>query len=122
MGKHHVSTCRPSLDIEAVATGEVWLGSAALERGLVDALGTSDDEIQARVAEGFTAIELAPATPKKQGLAKLFEGFQGSGADMVETASARVSSVVASVWRRGIYGLSNAKPEVRVEDTRFRDS
>ena len=34
---------RPELDIEAVATGEYWYGSKALELGLVDELGSSDD-------------------------------------------------------------------------------
>jgi serine protease SohB len=34
---------RPQLDIEQVATGEHWYGSQALEKGLVDAVGTSDE-------------------------------------------------------------------------------
>ena len=41
--KQVVTTHRPSLDIEAVATGEHWYGSRALELKLVDALETSDD-------------------------------------------------------------------------------
>lgn len=34
---------RPGLDLDRVATGEHWLGRRALELGLVDELGTSDD-------------------------------------------------------------------------------
>jgi serine protease SohB len=34
---------RPDLDLERLATGEHWLGRRALELGLVDELGTSDD-------------------------------------------------------------------------------
>jgi serine protease SohB len=34
---------RPELDIESVATGEYWYGTRALELGLVDELGSSDD-------------------------------------------------------------------------------
>lgn len=34
---------RPALDVERVATGEHWYGSRAVELGLVDELGTSDD-------------------------------------------------------------------------------
>jgi serine protease SohB len=34
---------RPALDMERVATGEYWYGSRALELGLVDEIGTSDD-------------------------------------------------------------------------------
>ena len=45
--KQHVKTQRPGLDIEAVSTGEYWLGSRALELGLVDALQTSDDYLMA---------------------------------------------------------------------------
>ncbi len=41
--KDAVTRFRPELDIEAVATGEHWYGSRALELGLIDELGTSDD-------------------------------------------------------------------------------
>jgi serine protease SohB len=34
---------RPGLDLERVATGEHWYGTRALELGLVDEIGTSDD-------------------------------------------------------------------------------
>jgi len=40
--KHYVAERRPELDVEKVATGEIWYGSEALEAGLVDAVGTSD--------------------------------------------------------------------------------
>ncbi len=44
--KQVVTTHRPALDIEAVATGEHWYGSRALELNLVDAVETSDDYLQ----------------------------------------------------------------------------
>ena len=40
--KSHIRGARPSLDVDKVATGETWLGTRALELGLVDALQTSD--------------------------------------------------------------------------------
>lgn len=49
--KQFVSSYRPQLDIDAVATGEVWLGLAALDKGLVDELGTSDEYLSARAVE-----------------------------------------------------------------------
>ena len=49
--KRHVAERRPSLDIEAVATGETWYGREALERGLVDALGTSEAYLVERMKE-----------------------------------------------------------------------
>jgi serine protease SohB len=45
---------RPSLDMERVATGEYWYGTRALELGLVDEIGTSDDWL-ARLVEGADA-------------------------------------------------------------------
>jgi len=38
---------RPTLDLDKVSTGEHWYGSTALELGLVDGLGTSDDCLMA---------------------------------------------------------------------------
>ena len=38
-----VAEQRPSLDIERVSTGEHWYGTHALELGLIDEIGTSDD-------------------------------------------------------------------------------
>jgi serine protease SohB len=40
--KAAVSTYRPDLDLEKVATGEHWYGTRALELGLADELRTSD--------------------------------------------------------------------------------
>ncbi|MGQ4879796.1 protease SohB [Billgrantia sp. LNSP4103-1] len=49
--KRHVAERRPHLDIEAVATGEVWYGHDALPRGLIDALGTSEAYLVSRMQE-----------------------------------------------------------------------
>lgn len=46
--KTFVADNRPALDVESVATGEVWYGSRALERGLVDEIQTSDDFLMSR--------------------------------------------------------------------------
>lgn len=43
---------RARLDMEKVATGEAWLGSRALELGLVDELATSDDIIRGACRRG----------------------------------------------------------------------
>ncbi|WP_355660059.1 protease SohB [Halomonas salifodinae] len=40
--KGFVAERRPALDIEAVATGEIWYGRDALKQGLIDELGTSE--------------------------------------------------------------------------------
>lgn len=41
--KAFVARQRPSLDVEKVATGEIWYGSDAVDVGLVDEIQTSDD-------------------------------------------------------------------------------
>ena len=41
--KEFVGEHRPSLDIESIATGEVWYGRRALDKGLIDGISTSDD-------------------------------------------------------------------------------
>jgi serine protease SohB len=46
--KNFVKSQRPMLDIDSVATGEHWLGSRALELGLVDELKTSDDYLMSQ--------------------------------------------------------------------------
>ncbi|HTO17747.1 MAG TPA: protease SohB [Pseudomonas sp.] len=49
--KNFVSRYRPQLDIDQVATGEVWLGQAALGRQLIDELRTSDEYLSERARE-----------------------------------------------------------------------
>ncbi|TXR40485.1 protease SohB [Ectopseudomonas mendocina] len=49
--KGFVARYRPQLDIDAIATGEVWLGMAAQERLLVDELKTSDQYLAERAVE-----------------------------------------------------------------------
>lgn len=41
--KGYVKEHRPELDIESVATGEIWSGQAARERHLIDEISTSDE-------------------------------------------------------------------------------
>lgn len=49
--KDYVSSRRPDLDIAAVATGETWYGSQAVEKGLIDAVQTSEAFIQEQLKE-----------------------------------------------------------------------
>ncbi len=49
--KDFVTRYRPQLHIDEVATGEVWLGVAALNRKLVDELRTSDEYLSDRARE-----------------------------------------------------------------------
>ena len=49
--KQFVTQYRPQLDIDAVATGEVWLGTDAQRLALVDTLQTSDEYLSRKAAE-----------------------------------------------------------------------
>lgn len=50
--RQFVQDRRPRLDVDTVATGETWLGSRALELGLVDQIATSDEIIRAACRRG----------------------------------------------------------------------
>lgn len=58
MFKSFVKENRPSLDIDAVATGETWFGEDALERGLCDELRTVDDVLCEFVDEGYNVYSV----------------------------------------------------------------
>ena len=49
--KDFVAQNRPDMDMNVVATGEVWFGKAALEKGLIDVVKTSDDYLFQRHTE-----------------------------------------------------------------------
>ncbi|MEB0204745.1 protease SohB [Pseudomonas sp. CCC3.1] len=85
--KNFVAQYRPQLAIDDVATGEVWLGVAAVEKQLVDELKTSDEYLSER-AKDTHLYHLHYAQRKslqeRVGLA----------------ASVSAEHVVDSVWRR----------------------
>lgn len=59
--KDFVRASRPSVDIEAVATGETWIGPLAKERGLVDELKTSDGLLLEHVRGGRQVLMVSLA-------------------------------------------------------------
>lgn len=88
--QEQVQRFRPQLDMAKVATGEHWLAADALELGLIDEIGTSEEYIQKRldVTEN-SALKLKWQKPKnkKNGLLQLLPFFSrlfGSKADSAE--------------------------------------
>lgn len=73
--KRYLARYRPSLDLERLATGEHWYGEDALERGLIDALGTSDDLILEAIKAGDT-FEIVQPTKKRGLLARVSASVQ----------------------------------------------
>ena len=57
--KEYVVEQRPVVDIEQVATGEIWYGKRALDRQLVDELKTSDEYICDAVNVGCQVYKVA---------------------------------------------------------------
>ncbi|KAB1502109.1 protease SohB [Cronobacter sakazakii] len=86
--KKFVHSMRPSLDIDAVATGEHWYGVQAKEKGLVDEISTSDDLIIARMAER-EVVSLRYMQRKR-----LMDRFTGSAAQSLDRLLLRW-------WQRG---------------------
>lgn len=93
--KKYVAARRPQLDIEAVATGEIWYGSEAVGKGLADALGTSEAYLLERMKERRVlklSLEARKGLGERVGLA---------GARAVERGVERTLEVLdASRWMR----------------------
>jgi serine protease SohB len=61
--KDYVHQQRPIIDIDAVATGEIWFGTKAKENSLIDELTTSDDYIIG-LASSFDVFEVSFTSKK----------------------------------------------------------
>lgn len=86
--KQFVHQQRPSLDIDSVATGEHWFGSQAKDKGLIDAVGTSDDLLIAEM-ENHEVVGVRYARRKR-----LIDRFTGSAAESADRLLLRW-------WQRG---------------------
>ncbi|MEB6377969.1 protease SohB [Leclercia adecarboxylata] len=76
--KGFVKQMRPTLDIDQVATGEHWYGTQALEKGLVDQVGTSDDLLLS-LMEGRELVGVRYTRRKK-----LMDRFTNSAAESAD--------------------------------------
>jgi ClpP class serine protease len=61
-----VAQNRPQLDIEKVATGETWFGTAALERNLCDEIKTVDDIVTEYIDIGYDVLEIEYQPPVQE--------------------------------------------------------
>lgn len=86
--KQFVHQQRPSLDIDSVATGEHWFGTQAKDKGLIDAIGTSDDLLIAEI-DNHEVIAVRYTRRKR-----LMDRFTGSAAESVDRLLLRW-------WQRG---------------------
>ncbi|AHG18252.1 peptidase [Chania multitudinisentens RB-25] len=86
--KQFVQQQRPSLDIDSVATGEHWFGLQAKDKGLIDAIGTSDDLLIAEL-ENHEVIGVRYTQRKR-----LLDRFTSSATESVDRLLLRW-------WQRG---------------------
>ncbi|MCU6666679.1 MAG: protease SohB [Silvania sp.] len=86
--KGFVKQMRPTLDIDQVATGEHWYGTQALEKGLVDQVGTSDD-LLLELMDGRELVGVRYTRRKK-----LMDRFTNSAAESADRLLLRW-------WQRG---------------------
>lgn len=93
--KDYVAERRPAMDIDKLATGEIWYGSEALSNLLVDSVGTSEAYLVERMVEAQVfAVKLEPqkTMTRKLGLAV------SAG---VESATLKVLGLIdAAGWQR----------------------
>ncbi|TNC82504.1 MAG: protease SohB [Oleiphilus sp.] len=89
--KSYVAERRPAVDIEKVATGDIWFGQRALDVSLVDELCTSDEylmlacqesdvfEVEFKEKQGIAdKLGIAVSQAVEKSVARLLSQFQGS--------------------------------------------
>lgn len=86
--KEFVHRMRPQLDIEQVATGEHWYGQQAVEKGLIDEVGTSDDLLLG-LMDSYELLNVRYLQRKK-----LMDRFTGSAAKSAD-------QLLMRWWQRG---------------------
>ena len=69
--KQHVAKYRKNIDMTTVATGEIWYGQEALEKGLVDELGTSAEFLSNAIENGAHVYKVKWEEKKKGVLQKI---------------------------------------------------
>ena len=96
--KDHVITSRPVVEkyIQQIGTGDVWLGTNALDLALVDGITTSDEYIGQKVADGARVLKMVKWSPKKGFLlgrqADAIAGF--SGGNMLRNLLSQAKSLI----------------------------
>ena len=75
--KNQVANARPIIkhSIDQIATGDVWLGTDALNVGLVDRLVTSDEYIREKMLEGEKVLRLIKFQKARFGFGAPRQGF-----------------------------------------------
>jgi ClpP class serine protease len=117
---------RPQLDMDKVATGETWFGTAALERNLCDEIKTVDDVIVDYISKGFNVFEVAYSPPIETFFGKLVparakDGLMGMGVKwLVRTIAAEIKAELGSYDAAPTYQTPLEQRYVARDDTADR--
>ena len=90
--KSFVASHRPQVQIEDIATGEVWFGKDALAKGLVDSIRTSDDVILDYIRSGADVYAVKYVQLPATYLGSLF--FNPDTSDRNDVLAAALSSIL----------------------------
>lgn len=88
--KRHIAERRPTMDIEQLATGEIWYGREAVEKGLADEVMTSDAYLLSRMQDSrvlSVRLEAPKRLPERLGLS-LSSGVERSVTRLLEAVDA----------------------------------
>jgi len=126
-----VKSNRAGVDIDEVATGEVWYGPQALKRGLVDELQTSAEYLQRCIAEGYEVFALS-FKEKPAGLAGALGASSGLSANALRLAEllaqggeglgglggleAEAAALAAGVWPSSRWPAGATEPRMEAKN------
>ncbi|WP_458526291.1 protease SohB [Onishia taeanensis] len=88
--KRHIAERRPSMDTEHLATGEIWYGREAVEKGLADEVMTSDAYLFSRMQDArvlSVRLETQKRLPERLGLS-LSSGVERGVTRLLEAVDA----------------------------------
>ncbi|MFG6666612.1 protease SohB [Halomonas sp. HNIBRBA4712] len=93
--KTYVARHRPEMDIERLATGEIWYGSEALDERLVDSIGTSEAYLVERMksVEAFSVRLEPPKTVGRRVSVALASGVE-------QAVTKALGALEATGWQR----------------------
>lgn len=94
--KNHILNYRPDIDMSIVATGETWTGLKALELGLIDELGISDDLIMSHIKLNRLVLKIEyNEIKRKKGFLSL--SVSSITEDLIETISNKLVNHIQNI-------------------------
>jgi ClpP class serine protease len=115
--KNFVKRNRPSLDIDAVATGETWFGEDALSTGLCDELRTVDDVLIEYIDCGYDVYQVRYDPPQvENGLNRLLPVGASRSSRSRRLSSSNTNNTKSGFLATMVRGfISMVKEEIMIE-------